>query len=127
LKRYLVPTVLVLTIVCSDCLLLCVLYRARSRGDSDGYEQDGRFLEADGTIMRATGLDPSGPGEASSSCSSAGVDNETVILSLRERVRWLEQRLYEKVYGRMRFPRICTSLVQCFCVGRCLFVMFGSE
>ncbi|XP_024401226.1 uncharacterized protein [Physcomitrium patens] len=73
-----------------------VLTRARSRGDSDGYEQDGRFLEADGTIMRATALDPSGPGEASSSCSSAGVDNETVILSLRERVRWLEQRLCEK-------------------------------
>ncbi|XP_073394018.1 uncharacterized protein [Physcomitrium patens] len=72
-----------------------VLNRGRSRGDSDGYEQDGRFLEADGTIMRATGLDPSGPDEASSS-SSAGVDNETVILSLKERVRWLEQRLCEK-------------------------------
>lgn len=52
-------------------------------------------MEAEG-IMRA-GMDPSGPGEASSSCSSAGVDSETVILSLKERVRWLEQRLFEKV------------------------------
>lgn len=78
---------------------VCVLYRVRSRGESDAYEHDGRFLEAEGTIMRATGVDPSGTGEASSSsCSSAGVDNETVILSLRERVRWLEQRLCEKVW-----------------------------
>lgn len=73
-----------------------VVSRVRSRGDSDGYEHDGRFLEAEGTILRATGLDPSGAGEASSSCSTAGLDNETVILSLRERVRWLEQRLCEK-------------------------------
>lgn len=94
-----VPNILadaVLVSVHIHCLLFCVLCRGRSRGDSDGYEQDGRFLEADGTIMRATGLDPSGPDEASSS-SSAGVDNETVILSLKERVRWLEQRLCEKV------------------------------
>ena len=70
----------------------------RSRGESEGDEHDGRFLEAEGTIMRATGVDPSGAGEASSSsCSSAGVDTETVVLSLRERVRWLEQRLSEKV------------------------------
>ncbi|KAG0612014.1 hypothetical protein M758_7G183800 [Ceratodon purpureus] len=74
-----------------------VLSRVRSRGESEGDEHDGRFLEAEGTIMRATGVDPSGAGEASSSsCSSAGVDTETVVLSLRERVRWLEQRLSEK-------------------------------
>ena len=74
------------------------MYRGRSREESDGYDHDGRFLEAEGAIMRATGVDPNGTGEASSSsCSSAGVDNETVILSLKERVRWLEQRLCEKV------------------------------
>lgn len=88
-----------------------MLYRVRSRGESDGYEHDGRFLEAEGTIMRATGVDPSGTGEASSSsCSSAGVDTETVILSLRERVRWLEQRLSEKVSRRVWFGA-CLSLM----------------
>lgn len=89
-----------LSFFCNICLLICVQNRVRSRGESEGYEQDGRFLEAEGTIMRATGLDPSGPGEASSSCSTAGLDNETVIASLKERVRWLEQRLCEKVYKR---------------------------
>ena len=86
----------------------CVLYRGRSTGESDGYEHDGRFLEAEGAIMRGTGVDPSGTGEASSSsCSSAGVDNETVILSLKERVRWLEQRLCEKVSRRLSFGECC--------------------
>ncbi|CAM5998942.1 unnamed protein product [Sphagnum balticum] len=37
-----------------------------------------------------------GPVKASSSCSLAGVDTQTVILSLKERVHWLEQRLFEK-------------------------------
>lgn len=85
----------------------------RNRGDSDGYEHDGRFLEAEGTILRATGLDPSGPGEASSSCSTAGLDNETVILSLKERVRWLEQRLCEKVHKWNSALNLCVSKVVC--------------
>lgn len=69
----------------------------RNRGDGEGYE-NGRFIEAES--MGVSGRDASGPGEPSSSCSSAGVDSETVILSLKERVRWLEQRLSEKVQLR---------------------------
>ena len=48
--------------------------------------------------MRVSAQDRSGPGEASSSSSFAGLDAETVIMSLKERVRWLEQRLSEKVH-----------------------------
>jgi hypothetical protein len=62
------------------------------------YETVGNFMETEG-IAQLTGMDLSGPVKASSSCSLAGVDTQTVILSLKERVHWLEQRLFEKVYS----------------------------
>ncbi|KAL2609820.1 hypothetical protein R1flu_028393 [Riccia fluitans] len=69
--------------------------RGGNRIDSESYDNDGQYIEADG-MLRSTGLDANGPGEPSSSSSSVGVDSETVILSLKDRVRWLEQRLFEK-------------------------------
>lgn len=69
--------------------------RVRNRADLDAYDNDGRLMEAEG-MLRAAGLDVTGAGSEASS-SSAGLDSETVILSLKERVQWLEQRLLEKV------------------------------
>ncbi|KAL3678706.1 hypothetical protein R1sor_021662 [Riccia sorocarpa] len=69
--------------------------RGGNRIDSESYDNDRQYIEADG-MLRSTGLDSNGPGEPSSSSSSVGVDSETVILSLKDRVRWLEQRLFEK-------------------------------
>ncbi|BFI22690.1 hypothetical protein MPTK1_8g14880 [Marchantia polymorpha subsp. ruderalis] len=69
--------------------------RVGNRIDSDNYDNDGQYIEADG-MLRAAGPDTNGPGEPSSSSSSVGVDTETVILSLKDRVLWLEQRLFEK-------------------------------
>lgn len=71
-------------------------FRVRNGGDNEIYDPDGQYIEADG-MLRATGVDANGTGEPSSSTSSVGVDSETVILSLKDRVRWLEQRLFEKV------------------------------
>ncbi|KAG6550159.1 hypothetical protein Mapa_008116 [Marchantia paleacea] len=69
--------------------------RGGNRIDSDNYDNEGQYIEADG-MLRAAGPDTNGPGEPSSSSSSVGVDTETVILSLKDRVLWLEQRLFEK-------------------------------
>ncbi|CAM6009525.1 unnamed protein product [Sphagnum balticum] len=69
--------------------------RGTSRAENEAYDTVGQFIEAEG-ILQLTGMDLNGPGEASSSRSIAGVDAETVILSLKERVQWLEQRLFEK-------------------------------
>ncbi|CAM6084166.1 unnamed protein product [Calypogeia fissa] len=69
--------------------------RDRNGGESEIYDPDGQYIDADG-MLRATGSDANGTGEPSSSTSSVGVDSETVILSLKDRVRWLEQRLLEK-------------------------------
>ncbi|CAK9237092.1 unnamed protein product, partial [Sphagnum troendelagicum] len=69
--------------------------RGTSRAENEAYDTVGQFIEAEG-ILQLTGMDLNGPGEASSSRTIAGVDAETVILSLKERVQWLEQRLFEK-------------------------------
>jgi hypothetical protein len=71
--------------------------RGTSRAENEAYDTVGQFIEAEG-ILQLTGMDLNGPGEASSSRTIAGVDAETVILSLKERVQWLEQRLFEKVH-----------------------------
>lgn len=83
--------------------LISVLVRCRDRngGDNEIYDPDGQYIDADG-MLRATSSDANGTGEPSSSTSSVGVDSETVILSLKDRVRWLEQRLLEKVCSRCR-------------------------
>ena len=68
--------------------------RGKAKTDSERYEKDGSLVEID-NFRRGTSTDSNGAPEASS--SAAGLNAETVILSLKERVQWLEQRLVEKV------------------------------
>lgn len=69
------------------------LNRGKTRTDGERYEKDSSLVEID-NFRRDASTDSNGAPEASS--SAAGLNSETVILSLKERVHWLEQRLVEK-------------------------------
>lgn len=67
--------------------------KVKSKTDVERYEKDGSLVDID-NFRQGASTDSNGAPEASS--SAAGLNAETVILSLKERVQWLEQRLVEK-------------------------------
>jgi len=69
------------------------LNRGKVKTNGERYEKDGSLVEID-NFRRGASTDSNGTPEASS--SAAGLNAKTVILSLKERVQWLEQRLVEK-------------------------------
>lgn len=69
------------------------LNRGKTKIDGERYDKDSSLVEID-NFRRGASTDLNGASEASS--SAAGLNAETVILSLKERVQWLEQRLVEK-------------------------------